>query len=256
MTRLERTANKRRAAACPQTHAQATQRTERYDGSMRVLVIEDEARLRSFIARGLKEAGLAVDSCARGDEGLQMALVHPYDVIVLDLMLPGRTGLDVLGELRRQSRSVPVLVVSARDEVDDRVRGLDAGADDYLPKPFVFAELLARIRALLRRGSAQASAIDVADLRIDLIARRVHRGEQRIELTPKEFALLEYLARHAGQVVTRTMIAEHVWDMNFDSFTNVIDVYIRYLRRKIDDHFETKLIHTRRGVGYVLGVEP
>jgi DNA-binding response OmpR family regulator len=151
---------------------------------------------------------------------------------------------------------VPVLVVSARDEVDDRVRGLDAGADDYLSKPFVFAEMLARIRALLRRGTAQTSAIEVADLRIDLIARRVHRGDQRIELTPKEFALLEYLARHAGQVVTRTMIAEHVWDMNFDSFTNVIDVYIRYLRRKIDDRFENKLIHTRRGVGYVLGLEP
>jgi heavy metal response regulator len=222
---------------------------------MRVLVIEDEARLRSFISRGLKEAGLAVDSCARGDEGLQMALVHPYDVIVLDLMLPGRTGLEVLEELRRRSRSVPVLIVSARDEVDDRVHGLNAGADDYLPKPFEFAEMLARIHALLRRGTAQTSTLQIADLRIDLIARRVHRGEQRIDLTPKEFALLEYLARHAGQVVTRTMIAEHVWDMNFDSFTNVIDVYIRYLRLKIDDRFETKLIHTRRGVGYVLGLE-
>jgi heavy metal response regulator len=223
---------------------------------MRVLVIEDEARLRSFIARGLEEAGLAVETCGRGDDGLEMALGHPYDVIVLDLMLPGRTGLDVLGELRRQNRSVPVLIVSARDDVVDRVRGLDAGADDYLPKPFVFAEMLARIRALLRRGTAQTSAIEVADLRIDLIARRVQRGDQRIELSPKEFALLEYMARHAGQVVTRSMIAEHVWDMNFDSFTNVIDVYIRYLRRKIDDRFDIKLIHTRRGIGYVLGPEP
>ena len=218
-------------------------------------MVEDEARVRSFLERGLQEAGFAVDACADGDAGLQCALVYSYDAIVLDLMLPRRSGLDVLAELRRGGRSTPVLVLTARDRVEERVRGLDAGADDYLAKPFAFAELLARLRALLRRGTSSASAIEVGDLRIDLVARRVQRGGQRIELTPKEFALLEYLARHAGQVVTRTMIAEHVWDMNFDSFTNVIDVYIRYLRRKLDEPFERKLIHTRRGVGYVLGEE-
>jgi heavy metal response regulator len=223
---------------------------------MRVLIVEDEDRVRSFVKRGLKEAGFAVDECGSGDEGLQLALIHPYDAIVLDLMLPGRNGLGVLSELRRNGRATPVLVLTARDDVDDRVRGLNAGADDYLAKPFAFAELLARLRALLRRGTAQASVIEVADLRIDLIARKVERTGVKIDLTQKEFALLEYLARHAGQVVTRTMIAEHVWDMNFDSFTNVIDVYIRYLRRKVDEPFEPKLIHTRRGVGYVLTSEP
>jgi len=223
---------------------------------MRVLVVEDEARLRSFIVRGLREVGFAVDDCGRGDEALQLATVHPYDAIVLDVMLPGRNGIDVISELRSRKRNTPVLMLSARVEVDDRVRGLDAGADDYLPKPFVFAEMLARLRALLRRGTAQASTLQIADLRIDLVGRRVYSGDTRIELTPKEFALLDYLARHAGEVVTRTMIAEHVWDMNFDSFTNVIDVYIRYLRRKVDDAFDPKLIHTRRGVGYLLGVEP
>jgi two-component system copper resistance phosphate regulon response regulator CusR len=223
---------------------------------MRVLIVEDEVRVRSFVKRGLKEAGFAVDDCGNGDEGLQLALVHPYDAIVLDLMLPGRNGLDVLRELRRSGRNTPVLVLSARDDVQDRVRGLDTGADDYLAKPFVFAELLARLRVLLRRGTSQASVLEVADLRIDLIGRKVERGGVRIELTQKEFALLEYLARHAGEVVTRTMIAEHVWDMNFDSFTNVIDVYIRYLRRKLDEPFERKLIHTRRGMGYVLSADP
>jgi DNA-binding response OmpR family regulator len=185
-----------------------------------------------------------------------MALVHPYDVIVLDLMLPKRDGLSVLRELRSAGRATPVLVLTARDEVDDRVRGLDAGADDYLPKPFAFAELLARVRSLLRRGTARPSLIEIDDLRIDLLARKAERGGIKIDLTQKEFALLEYLARHAGEVVTRTMISEHVWDMNFDSFSNVIDVYIRYLRRKIDEPFPNKLIHTRRGVGYVLSASP
>ena len=223
---------------------------------MRLLVVEDEPRVRSFLTRGLSEAAFAVDECARGDEALRLALLHEYDGILLDLMLPGQSGLDVLRELRRAGRSTPVLVLTARHEVDDRVRGLDAGADDYLAKPFAFAELLARVRALLRRGRAQTSLIEIADLKIDLQSRRVQRGSNRIDLTPKEFALLEYLARREGQVVTRTMIAEHVWDMNFDSFTNVIDVYIRYLRRKIDEGHEPKLIHTRRGVGYVLTAEP
>jgi len=185
-----------------------------------------------------------------------MAFVHPYDAIVLDLMLPGKDGLGVLRELRAGGRATPVLILSARDDVGDRVRGLDAGADDYLPKPFAFAELLARLRALMRRGTARASMIRVAGLEVDLVTRKVQRAGRNIDLTAKEFALLEFLARHAGEVVTRTMIAEHVWDLNFDSFSNVIDVYIRYLRQKIDEPFDKKLIHTRRGVGYVLEAEP
>jgi len=223
---------------------------------MRVLVVEDELRVRSFLERGLREAGFVVDAAEDGETGLGLALVHPYDAIVLDLMLPKRDGLSVLRELRAAGRATPVLVLTARDEVDDRVRGLDVGADDYLPKPFAFAELLARVRALLRRGSARPSLIRVDDLHIDLLSRKVERAGVRIDLTQKEFALLEYLARHTGEVVTRTMISEHVWDMNFDSFSNVIDVYIRYLRRKIDEPFGTKLIHTRRGVGYVLTATP
>ena len=171
---------------------------------------------------------------------------------MLDLTLPGKDGFEVLRELRAAGSSTPVLILTARDAVADRVRGLDGGADDYLVKPFAFAEFLARVRALLRRGSAQTSVIEVGDLSIDLASRTVERAGQRIELTAKEFALLEYLARHVGEVVTRTMISEHVWDINFDTFSNVIDVYIRYLRRKIDDPFGVKLIQTRRGVGYVL----
>jgi heavy metal response regulator len=223
---------------------------------MRVLVVEDELRVRSFLERGLQEAGFAVDVAEDGEAGLRMALVHPYDAIVLDLMLPKRDGLSVLRELRGAGRATPVLVLTARDEVDDRVRGLDAGADDYLPKPFAFAELLARIRSLLRRGTARPSLIEIDDLRIDLLSRKAERAGVKLDLTQKEFALLEYLARHEGEVVTRTMISEHVWDMNFDSFSNVIDVYIRYLRRKIDEPFAKKLIHTRRGVGYELSASP
>lgn len=219
---------------------------------MRVLVVEDETRVRSFIRRGLVEAGMALDEAPEGPLGLELALAHDYDAIILDLTLPGMGGLEVLRELRERGSTVPVLILTARDSVDDRVRGLDTGADDYLVKPFAFAELLARVRALMRRGTPLSSVIEIGDLSIDVAARRVSRSGQEIELTSKEFALLEYLARHAGQVVTRTMISEHVWDINFDTLSNVIDVYIRYLRRKIDDPFEKKLIHTRRGVGYVL----
>ncbi len=219
---------------------------------MRVLVVEDEPRVRSFLRRGLVEAGLAVDAVAEGQAALEFALANPYDAIVLDLMLPGKDGLEVLRELRSRRCATPVLVLTARDAVEDRVRGLDAGADDYLPKPFAFAELLARVRALLRRGSPQTSVLRVGDLTLDVAARSAERAGRRLDLTAKEFALLEYLARHAGEVVTRTMIAQHVWDIDFDTFSNVIDVYIRYLRRKLDDPFETKLIQTRRGVGYVL----
>jgi heavy metal response regulator len=219
---------------------------------VRILVVEDEARVRSFVRRGFAEAGMAVDVAADGDEALERALSTDYDAIVLDLGLPGRDGLEVLRELRARGCAAPVLILTARDAVEDRVRGLDGGADDYLVKPFAFAELLARVRALLRRGTPQTRVIRVGDLRIDVAARKAERAGRPLDLTAKEFALLEYLARHAGEVVTRTMIAEHVWSLDFDTFSNVIDVYIRYLRRKIDDPFETKLIQTRRGVGYVL----
>ena len=195
---------------------------------------------------------MAVDECAEGDQGLALALAHDYDAMVLDLTLPGLDGLAVLARMRDAGSTTPVLILTARDRVEDRVRGLDAGADDYLVKPFASAELLARVRALMRRGTAQTGILEVGDLHIDLGSRKVERGGRPIDLTAKEFALLEYLARRAGQVVTRTMISEHVWEIDFDTLSNVIDVYIRYLRRKVDDPFEEKLIHTRRGVGYVL----
>jgi heavy metal response regulator len=223
---------------------------------VRVLLVEDETRVRSFIKRGLIEAGLALDEAAEGDRALEIALEADYDAIILDLTLPGLDGLEVLRRLRAEGCATPVLILTARDSIDDRVRGLDAGADDYLVKPFAFAELLARLRALMRRGSTHGNVISVGDLSIDIASRKVERAGTPIELTAKEFALLEYLARRAGQVVTRTMISEHVWDINFDTLSNVIDVYIRYLRRKIDDPFEQKLIHTRRGVGYVLEHSP
>ena len=215
-------------------------------------MVEDQARVRSFLRRGLTEAGMAVDLAEDGDRALALASTTAYDAIVLDLGLPRRDGFDVLRELRERGCASPVLVLTARDAVEDRVRGLDGGADDYLVKPFAFAELLARLRALLRRGSPQSSLLKVGDLALDTAARTAERAGHPLDLTAKEFALLEYLARHAGEVVTRTMIAEHVWNLDFDTFSNVIDVYIRYLRRKIDDPFETKLIHTRRGIGYVL----
>ncbi len=219
---------------------------------MRLLVVEDEARVRSFLRRGFSEAALAVDEAADGDEALAAALASDYDAIVLDLMLPGRDGFEVLRELRAGGCGAPILILTARDAVEDRVRGLDGGADDYLVKPFAFAELLARVRALLRRGSPGRGVLRVGDLELDVARRSASREGRSLELTAREFALLEYLVRHQGEVVTRTMIAEHVWNLDFDTFSNVIDVYIRYLRRKIDEPFGQKLIHTRRGVGYVL----
>ena len=223
---------------------------------LRILVAEDEVRVQSFLKRGLCEAGMAVDTAGDGNTALSLAEATPYDGIILDLTLPGLDGLEVLQSLRKGGVPTPVLILTARDSIDDRVRGLDAGADDYLVKPFAFAELLARMRVLLRRGVSQSSEITVGDLVIDLSRRTAERAGRPIDLTAKEFALLEYLARHAGEVVTRTMISEHVWDINFDTLSNVIDVYIRYLRRKIDDPFEQKLIQTRRGVGYILQAEP
>ena len=221
---------------------------------MRVLVVEDDMRLCESLREGLSRGGLWVDSCANGQEALQLALSSTYGAIVLDLTLPDRDGLEILAELRRNGCTTPVLILTARGGVGDRVRGLNAGADDYLPKPFVFVELLARLFALARRGVAQSSFIEIGDLRIDLIVRRAHRSGKAIELTAKEFALLECLALNAGRAVSRATIAERVWGIHFDSFTNVIDVYIRYLRRKIDDPFPEKLIHTHRGVGYSLGI--
>ncbi|RME37251.1 MAG: response regulator [Planctomycetota bacterium] len=220
---------------------------------MHVLVIEDEPGVSAFLAKGLKEASYAVDLAENGLDGFQRALTGIYDVIILDLMLPGRDGLTVLRDLRTRGIRTPVICLTARDAVEDRVSGLDAGADDYLAKPFSFSELLARIRALLRRGSGLTrNPVTVADLRVDLVARTVHRGDRRIDLSRTEYALLEYLARHAGHVVSRTMLLEHVWGMHRDPVTNVVEVHINRLRKKVDRGFDPPLIHTIRGVGYVL----
>lgn len=220
---------------------------------MRILLVEDDRKVASFIRKGLTEEGYAVDVASDGETGLAMGLDRLHDVIVLDVMLPGKPGFQVVRELRQAKVTTPVLLLTAREAVEDKVHGLDAGADDYLTKPFAFAELLARVRALLRRGTAaRAPVLQVADLSLDPATRTVMRGGEAISLTNREFALLEYLLRNAGRVLTRTMIAEHVWDYSFDSGTNVIDVYVNYLRKKIDAGRERKLIHTVRGVGYVL----
>jgi two-component system, OmpR family, copper resistance phosphate regulon response regulator CusR len=223
---------------------------------MRLLLVEDDEKVASFVRRGLVQEGFSVDLSRDGSDAFHQVLHEAYDVMVLDILIPFMDGFEVLGQIRKRGCQVPVLVLSAKDGVEDRIRGLNEGADDYLVKPFSFDELTARIRALLRRRSGvEQSVVRIGDLEMDLAARRVTRGGVRINLTPKEFPLLEYLVRHRGTVVTRTMIAEHVWDQHFDSFTNVIDVYIRYLRSKIDDAFEMKLIHTVRGVGYVFSEE-
>lgn len=224
---------------------------------MRVLVVEDEERIAAFIEAGLTEAGYAVDVAHAGDEALDWTSVVEYDLIVLDVMLPGRDGFEVASILRKRRVSTPILMLTARDAIDDRIRGLDSGADDYLIKPFAFGELLARLRALSRREPVVTSSVlQVADLTLDTTTRQATRQGVPIDLTTKEFSLLAYLMRHPNQVMTRTMIAKHVWNYDFDAVTNVIDVHIRYLRRKIDEPFDTKLIQTVRGAGYRITDRP
>jgi heavy metal response regulator len=220
---------------------------------VRILVVEDHEKVAQFIVKGLREERFAVDLARTGTEGLSMARVGEYDAIVLDVMLPGKNGFEVVAELRAAGVSVPVLMLTAKARVEDRVQGLDAGADDYLVKPFAFAELLARVRALIRRRERDLPApMTVADLALDPVSHEVTRAGRRMDLTSKEYSVLEFLMRNRGRVVTRTSMIEHVWDMHFDSDTNLVDVYIRHLRAKLDDPFPVKLIHTVRGVGYVL----
>jgi two-component system OmpR family response regulator len=221
---------------------------------MRILLIEDDLKLASFILKGFKEAGFAVDHCADGEDGLHMALSEPYDAAIVDIMLPKLDGFSLIDELRRRKNTTPVIILSAKRSVEDRIKGLQTGSDDYLVKPFSFAELLARVQALIRRasGAAEPSSLVVGDLSMDLLTRKVVRGGKKIDLPPLEFSLLEYLMRNAGNVVSKTMIMEHVWDYNFDPQTNVVEVRICKLRDKIDNDFEKKLIHTVYGAGYVL----
>ncbi|HEV8524849.1 MAG TPA: response regulator transcription factor [Terriglobales bacterium] len=219
---------------------------------MRILVVEDEKKVAAFIRRGLEQEHYAVDVAADGESGAHLGESIDYDLVVLDLMLPKLSGTEVLRRLRGKKPTLPVLVLTAKGAVEDRVAGLDLGADDYLVKPFAFAELSARVRVLLRRGKREATELRMADLRLDTATRRVSRARRKIELSSKEFALLEFLLRNARRPVTRTMIIEHVWDIHFDSVTNVVDVYVNYLRNKIDKGFSPQLIHTVRGVGYIL----
>lgn len=219
---------------------------------MKALIVEDEIKTGDYLRKGLSENGFVVDLATNGEDGLHLALTGEYDIIVLDVMMPGRDGWSVLQELRH-SQQTPVIFLTARDKVEDRVKGLELGADDYLVKPFAFSELLARIRTLMRRGKIQQpDVLSIADLELDPLRRRATRGQTRIDLTAKEFTLLHLLLRRQGEVLSRTLIAEQVWDMNFDSDTNVVEVAMRRLRAKIDDNFEKKLIHTIRGMGYVL----
>ncbi|MBK9715275.1 MAG: response regulator transcription factor [Kouleothrix sp.] len=222
---------------------------------MRILVVEDEQAIATFICQGLTESGYAVDMAVDGAEALHWIAIAEYDLVILDVMLPDRDGLSVCAEIRQRGLHTPVLMVTARDAIDDRVAGLDSGADDYLVKPFAFAELLARIRALLRREPVfKGSLLQVADLELDTLTRVARRAGQAIALTSKEYSLLEFLMRHPNQTMTRAAIAEHVWNYDFDNLTNLIDVYIFALRRKLDEPHSVKLLHTVRGVGYRLGV--
>jgi two-component system OmpR family response regulator len=221
---------------------------------LRILLIEDDRKITSFVAKGLKDAGFAVEHESDGEAGLQRALMESFDVAVVDIMLPGRDGLSVIEELRRRKITLPVIVLSAKRSVDDRVRGLQSGSDDYLTKPFAFSELLARVQALIRRasGKPEPATLTYEDLSLNFLTREVARGERKIDLQPREFALLEYLMRNAGKVVSRTMIMEHVWDYNFDPQTNIVEARISRLRDKVDEGFDVRLIHTIRGAGYVL----
>jgi heavy metal response regulator len=224
---------------------------------MRVLVVEDEKKTASFVRKALQAEGFAVDVCHNGDEALSAASATPFDAIVLDIMLPGRDGLAVLRTLRERKQTTPVLLLSARGQVNERVEGLNAGADDYLPKPFELTELVARVRAMSRRGAENKSTmLRVADLTLDALTRRAQRGGKEIELTAREYRLLEFLMRSAGRICGRMSIIEKVWDYDFDPGTNLVDVYIRRLREKIDNDFETKLLHTVRGSGYLLKATP
>jgi two-component system copper resistance phosphate regulon response regulator CusR len=219
---------------------------------MRILVVEDEKRIADFLCRGLQGAGYAVDAAPNGAAALDHIHSADYDLVILDLMLPDMDGLNVLERIRGHKLGPPVLILSARGTLEDRVKGLEQGADDYLIKPFAFVELLARVRALLRRGQPAPERLQVADLTLDCVRRKVTRGPETIDLAPKEFGILEYMMRNPGRPLSRTMIVEHVWDMDYDGLTNIVDVYIRHLRSKIDDRFPQKLIQTVRGIGYMI----
>jgi two-component system, OmpR family, response regulator len=224
------------------------------EGLMRILLVEDDLKIASFVIKGLKEAGFAVDHAVDGEDGLHLALYEPYDAAVIDIMLPKLDGLMLIERLRAQGRNTPVIILSAKRSVDDRVRGLQSGGDDYLTKPFSFAELLARLQGLIRRATRAAEPVllKAGDLSLSLLTREVRRDDERIDLQPREFALLEYLLRNEGNVLSKTMILEHVWDYSFDPQTNVVDVLVCRLRNKVDRDFKQKMIHTIRGVGYVL----
>ena len=221
--------------------------------NMKILIVEDEKKVAKFLRQGLEEERYAVDVAHDGSQGETLALSGNYDLLILDVLLPKKDGISLLKDLRAQQVTTPVLLLTARSGTENKVEGLDSGADDYLTKPFAFAELLARVRSLLRRGAAEKSTIlKLADLQLDIVTRKAKRGERIIELTGKEYALLEYFMRNANRVLTRTILSEHIWNYNFDTGTNVVDVYINHLRSKIDDGFEKKLLQTVRGVGYVL----
>ena len=224
---------------------------------MRVLVVEDDKKIASFVKKGLEAAGFAVDHAPDGEEGLHLALTESYDAAIIDLMLPKLDGLTLIENIRKDRINTPIIILSAKGSIDDRVRGLQTGSDDYLTKPFAFSELLARVQALIRRstGTSEPTTLSLADLTMDLLAREIYRGGKKIELQPREFSLLEYLMRNTGKVVSKTMIMEHVWDYHFDPQTNVVEARVSRLRDKIDKGFGNKLIHTVRGVGYVLKEE-
>jgi len=224
---------------------------------MRMLLVEDEKKLSELVARALRQESYAVDVADDGTRGWELVQVYDYDLIILDLMLPGLPGQELLRRIRRRSHQVPILILTARDATEEKVQNFEAGADDYLTKPFAFAELIMRVKALLRRGPVpRSSVLRVEDLEVDRLTQQVRRAGRRIELTPKEYALLEYLASSPGRVFSRTMIIEHVWDQSFEGLTNIVDVYVRHLRSKVDDPFPVKLIRTVRGVGYGLGAAP